>query len=57
MHRPDADKLHRQLGDLGEIFRDRRWRYHTMIGMTLGMAGEPSVMGPLPGQSGAKVIA
>jgi hypothetical protein len=39
------DELHKQLGDLGEIFRDRRWRYHTLIGMTLGMAGQVGLWG------------
>jgi MFS family permease len=39
------DELHKQLGDLGEIFRDRRWRYHTLIGMTLGMAGQIGLWG------------
>jgi MFS family permease len=39
------DELHKQLGDLGEIFRDRRWRYHTVIGMTLGMAGQIGLWG------------
>jgi MFS family permease len=39
------DKLHQQVGDLREIFRDRRWRYHTLIGMTLGMAGQIGLWG------------
>jgi MFS family permease len=43
--RDTEDALHRQLGDLGEIFRDRRWRYHTVIGMTLGMAGQIGLWG------------
>jgi MFS family permease len=41
----DSDELHRQLGDLREIFGDRRWRYHTLIGMTLGMAGQMGLWG------------
>jgi hypothetical protein len=45
MRRHPADELHKQLGDLGEIFRDRRWRYHTLIGMTLGMAGQIGLWG------------
>jgi MFS family permease len=36
---------HQQLGDLREIFRDRRWRYHTMIGMTLAIAGQIGLWG------------
>jgi MFS family permease len=43
--RHNADEFHKQLGDLGEIFRDRRWRYHTAIGMTLGMAGQLGLWG------------
>jgi MFS family permease len=39
------DELHKQLGDLREIFRDPRWRYHTIIGMTLGMAGQIGLWG------------
>jgi MFS family permease len=35
----------KQLGDLGEILRDRRWRYHTIIGMTLGAAGQIGLWG------------
>jgi MFS family permease len=45
VRRHAADELHKQLGDLGEIFRDRRWRYHTLIGMTLGMAGQTGLWG------------
>ena len=40
-----GDALHKRLGDLGEIFRDRRWRQHTAIGMTLGMAGQIGLWG------------
>jgi MFS family permease len=39
------DELHKQLGDLREIFRDRRWRYHTIIGMILGLAGQIGLWG------------
>jgi MFS family permease len=45
LSRQPVDELHKQLGDLGEIFRDRRWRYHTVIGMTLGMAGQIGLWG------------
>jgi MFS family permease len=40
-----GDELQKQLGDLREIFRDRRWRYHTLIGMTLGVAGQIGIWG------------
>lgn len=30
----------KELGDLREILRDRRWRYHTIVGMMLGMVGQ-----------------
>jgi MFS family permease len=29
----------RALGSFGELFRDRRWRYHTIIGVMLALAG------------------
>jgi MFS family permease len=45
MPRDTADGMHKQLGNLGEIFRDRRLRYHTLIGMTLGMAGQVGLWG------------
>jgi MFS family permease len=39
---PDGapDELHKQMGDLQEIFQDRRWRYHTIIGTILGLSGQ-----------------
>jgi MFS family permease len=40
-----GDELHKQLGDIKEILRDRRWLYHTVIGMTLGMAGQIGLWG------------
>jgi MFS family permease len=39
------DELHKQLGDIREIFRDRRWRYHTVVGMVLGMSGQIGLWG------------
>jgi MFS family permease len=39
------DEFHRQLGDLREIFLDRRWRYHTIIGMILGLSGQIGLWG------------
>jgi MFS family permease len=39
------DELHRQLGDLSEIAFDRRWRYHTIIGMILGVTGQVGLWG------------
>jgi hypothetical protein len=38
-------ELDKQLGDLGEIVRDRRWRFHTLVGMTLGIAGQIGIWG------------
>jgi hypothetical protein len=38
-------ELDKQLGDLGEIVRDRRWRFHTLVGMTLGVAGQIGIWG------------
>jgi MFS family permease len=40
-----TDAIQRRLGDLGEIFRDRRWRYHTLVGMVLAMAGTLGLWG------------
>jgi hypothetical protein len=45
VRRHTGDELHKRLGDLSEIFRERRWRYHTVIGMTLGMAGQIGLWG------------
>jgi MFS family permease len=39
------DELHRQMGDLREMFGDRRWRRHLLIGMILGMAGQVGIWG------------
>jgi MFS family permease len=39
------DELHKQLGDLREIFHGRRWRYHLIVGMVLGMAGQIGLWG------------
>jgi MFS family permease len=33
------------MGDLKELFHDRRWRYHTVIGVTLAMAGVMGLWG------------
>jgi MFS family permease len=41
----NPDELHRQLGDLREIFHDRRLRYHTIIGMLLGLSGQIGLWG------------
>lgn len=40
-----TDEFHRQLGDLRELFRDRRWRYHTVIGVILSAAGVMALWG------------
>lgn len=45
LRHPVGDGLHNHFGDLGEIFRDRRWRHHTIVGMTLGMAGQVGIWG------------
>ncbi len=34
-----TDELHRQLGDMKDLFRDRRWRYHTTVGVLLAVTG------------------
>jgi MFS family permease len=43
--RQQQDELHKQLGDLGEIFRNPQLRHHTLVGMTLGMAGQIGLWG------------
>jgi MFS family permease len=40
-----GDEFHRQMGDLREIFGDRRWRRHLWVGMILGMAGQVGIWG------------
>jgi MFS family permease len=40
-----VDELHRQMGDLKELFGDPRWRYNTVIGVTLAMAGVMGLWG------------
>jgi MFS family permease len=34
-----TDEMHRQMGDIKEMFRDRRWRHHTIIGVLLAVTG------------------
>jgi MFS family permease len=36
---------HQELGGLSEIFGNRRWRRHLLVGMTLGMAGQIGIWG------------
>jgi MFS family permease len=36
---------HQATGDLREIFGDRRWRRHLLVGMILGMAGQIGIWG------------
>jgi MFS family permease len=43
--RKQAAERHQRLGDLREIFGDRRWRRHLLIGMILGMAGQIGIWG------------
>jgi MFS family permease len=40
-----ADELHRQLGDMREMFRDKRWRHHTIIGVLLAVSGVLALWG------------
>jgi MFS family permease len=41
----ETDELHREMGDLRELFGDRTWRRHLVIGMILGMAGQVGIWG------------
>lgn len=41
----NADELHKQMGDLRELFGNRRWRYNTLIGVTLAAAGVMGLWG------------
>ncbi len=34
-----TDEVHKQLGDMKEMFRDPRWRYNTIIGVLLAVTG------------------
>ncbi len=43
--KPPSPEFHRQMGDLREIFRNHVLLYHTLIGMTLGMAGQTGLWG------------
>lgn len=38
-HGERTDELHRQMGDLKEMFADVRWRYHTIVGVLLAVTG------------------
>lgn len=40
-----TDELHRQLGDLRELYRDRRLGYHALIGILLSTAGVMALWG------------
>jgi MFS family permease len=40
-----VDEEQRRMGDLREIFGDRRWRHHLLVGMTLGIAGQVGIWG------------
>ncbi len=35
----NVDEAHKQLGDMKEMFRDARWRFHTLIGVSLALVG------------------
>jgi MFS family permease len=34
-----TDEMHRQMGDMKEMFGDKRWRYHTIVGVSLAATG------------------
>jgi len=34
-----TDVMHQQLGDMREMFADRRWRHHTIVGVLLAVTG------------------
>jgi MFS family permease len=40
-----SDDLHKQLGDLGELFGDQRWRSNTLFGVTLATVGVMGLWG------------
>lgn len=40
-----ADDFARQMGDVKELVRDGRWRYHSIVGVLLGMAGVMGLWG------------
>jgi MFS family permease len=40
-----GDEWHRQMGDFREIFRSKTLRYHLIVGMLLGMAGQTGLWG------------
>jgi MFS family permease len=44
-HGESTDELHRQMGDMKELFGDPRWRYNTIIGVTLAAAGVMGLWG------------
>jgi len=39
------DKLHEEMGHLQELFRDRRWRFNTLIGVGLAVSGVVGLWG------------
>ncbi|HUG93631.1 MAG TPA: MFS transporter, partial [Planctomycetaceae bacterium] len=43
--RQAADELHRRLGDISEMFGDRRWRRHTIVGVLLAASGVTALWG------------
>src|SRR5262249_21741233 len=40
-----TDEAHRQLGDIKEMFRDPRWRFHTIVGVSLAVTGVLALWG------------
>ncbi len=43
--RGEGDHLQQELGSLGELFRDKVWRYHTIIGVGLAVTGVVGLWG------------
>jgi MFS family permease len=42
---PPADEFHKQLGDLGELLRSRRLKFHVAVGMALAVCGQIGLWG------------
>ncbi len=40
-----TDAMHKQLGDMKEMFHDPRWRYHTIVGVLLAVTGVLALWG------------
>jgi MFS family permease len=40
-----GDELHKRLGSLAELFGDRKWRHHALVGLVLAFAGVVGLWG------------